>query len=95
MQDLLAFVHVYAPNYLPRHKTINAEMFADLFEGFEYLTERTPTAVGKEALEHCIRTLRLALEEFEVGEAVKGRSMVQNAAEMFRKARKYIHTDDD
>ncbi|HEX2873534.1 MAG TPA: hypothetical protein VHP33_19885 [Polyangiaceae bacterium] len=94
MQDLLAFIHVYAPDYLPRHQTNNAQVFADVFEGMEYLQEKTPTADGKEALQQCIRNLRVAYEDFEHGHVNRASRTVEDTAEMFRKARKYIDTDD-
>jgi hypothetical protein len=94
MQDMLAFIHAYAPDYLPRHETTNPQMFAEVFEGMEYLKGKTPTAEGKEALQQCIRNLGVAYEDFEHRHTNRASRTVEETAEMFRKARRYIDTDD-
>ena len=91
----LTFIQTYGPDdYLPRHETTNALAFADAFAALEYFKEQTPTDEGKEAVEQCARNLRLAFEQFEKDQVLPACRTVQDAAEMFAKARRFIAIDE-
>jgi hypothetical protein len=93
--DVLSYLEAYAPNFPEEDQCTTATVFGEVFAARQLFVENTPTDEGKERVRQCERNLRVAFEDYEHGDELRGAQLLRETGEMFRKARKYIAVSDE
>ena len=94
MADFLVYIEAYAPTFPEDHQSC-ASAFGDAFTALDLFASSTKSAEGHEAVLQCKRHLQVAYEYYESGDDLTGSKTVEEAIELFRKARRFITVSDE